>query len=95
MGSCYQEHIFEDCSESVLHIRIHELITKYQQQEGFDGYSGTWAEKSDYEILKLVADSELDARAFCQRYADKWGDILVIKVANPEPHWYAGAWCSS
>ena len=94
MGGEYQCESLPDMSAEELQAKYRDMVNECLYNDGHGGYSGTFAEKPDLDVLSDTFDTEDDAREFCIDN-DKWGPSWAVRVEQPEPHWYIGGWCSS
>lgn len=95
MGGEYSSHAVEDCSEAELTETYRQFHESQCYDHGHSGYSGTFAEKPELDILSVECQTDEQAEEHCIDKNDKWGPAFAVKVLTPEPHWYIGGWCSS
>ena len=92
MSSEYQEIVLPDCTQEDLMEEWKSIVADAEYDYGHSGYSGTFAEKPELEIVNEVFESQDDAARFVQDRDDKWGPATAVRI--PEG-WYIGGNCSS
>jgi hypothetical protein len=95
MGSSYCETIM-GAFKNGLDRRYAQLVRDCQYQHRHGGYSGTFAEKRNVQVIpppdgKKVWDREV-AQTHCQENNDKWDASYAYWLGNSR--WYVGGWCS-
>ena len=91
MGAEYQERIVTTDDSGLTQV-FHEIVEGAKFDHGHSGYSGTFAEKLDLEIIDGVWE-EAQAEDDCTKRNDKWGPAWAYKLHDGR--WYIGGWCSS
>lgn len=94
MGGAYCDLEIPNCADTELHATYKELHKQALYDHGHSGYSGTFAEKPELEIIESQFQTYREARDYIVGHNDKWGPAMAVKVLHPEPHWYIGGWCS-
>jgi hypothetical protein len=93
MGAEYCSDIIDsNVTKEELSKKFLELKEKDEYNYGHAGYTGSFAEKEDIDIIDEVMTLE-KAEAYTQDNNDKWGNAFVIKLVDGR--WYIGGWCSS
>ena len=70
------------------------MIGQAEYDSGPSGYSGTFAEATGGKNIKKTFLTEKEAEDWLEENAQKWEEILIVKITNPPSLGY-GAWCSS
>jgi hypothetical protein len=95
MGAEFNFMVIEkEMSEDELKEKWAEIKEKAEYDHGHSGYTGSFAEKNDIEIIETEKPmEEKEAEKFIMNNNDKWGDASAIKLNNGK--WCIGGWCSS
>ena len=70
-----------------------KIVERALWDYGHSGYSGSFAEKPELEIIPGVWTEE-EAEKDCSNRNDKWGPAWAYKL-HEIGEWYIGGWCSS
>jgi hypothetical protein len=93
MGAEYRSDIIDgNLTEEELKQKFFELKEQDEYNYGHAGYTGTFAEKMDIDIIDGVMTGK-EAEEYTQDNNDKWENAFAIKL--DDGRWYIGGWCSS
>lgn len=78
---------------------VTSLFDRVQEDDRYENghsYSGGFgmADGLEFEAAPTF-NTDQEADDWLVEHAEKWRAALAVQVAQPEPHWRIGAWCSS
>lgn len=92
MGGYFQEEIVEAKDSNELAKIFDKMVMDAAWDHGHMGYTGSFAEKRDIEVIDGVWTEE-DAYEHALNNNDKWGPAFAYKLDDGK--WYIAGWCSS
>lgn len=73
-----------------------DLISEAQWDSGHGGYTGTFAEAADVDIVNTKFSDGNVAEAWLEETCQKWGPMIAVPYSDGETiKWAFGALCSS
>jgi len=95
MGACTESYIILAETKEDVQKQFREIIEDCKYKYGHDGYSGTFAEKSELRIVdkengEYWTEEELEGHPIAY---DKWGPAIGGLIGKGK--YYLFGWCSS
>jgi hypothetical protein len=78
--------------DATARVEAEAICDEARYDYGHAGYSGSFAEKSDFEFVKQKFATIDQAEDYINEHAEKWGEALI---ARTDEGYCLGAWCSS
>ena len=99
MGAEYCQTTIEDpelkMTDTEIETAAQEIFEQAAYDYGHSGYSGSFAEKDEVNIIRdeVFMDIEAADKFIDKMDSDKWGPADVVPVAGVG--WYMAGWCSA
>lgn len=81
MGAEYREAVLDAMTEQELHSEFEGMKESAMYRSGME-YSGDWNMCEGVSVHEQVFFSENDARDYAFEHAEKWGNVVAVKLLN-------------